>query len=94
MVTHGQQKWRNDVIGCGEERNAVLFRPFMILDEAGLKLRRNQLLDLRNRSLAFVANDKIGLFDSSVDQRTDRVTNQWASKHRHEWLQECFVGAA
>jgi len=81
-------------MGRRQQGNAILFLPFAVFDEGRAETGRNQLLDLRDHSIALVANDKVGLFDSRVDQRIDRVTNQRATKHWDKRLQESSVGAA
>src|SRR6266536_5307680 len=94
MVTHGQKKWRRQVIYRCEQRNAVLFLPIGILDEAGFKLGRNQLFDCCDDTTAFVTNDKIRLFDSRVDQRIYRIGNQRTAQDWDERLEEGVIETA
>src|SRR5207245_9118057 len=94
MVAHRQKKRRRHLIGRREQRNAVLFLPIGIFDETGLELGRNQLSDRRDHPSALVTSNKVRPFDSRVDQRVYRVTNQRTTKQRHERLRESFVGAA
>ena len=52
-----------------------MFSPIAIFDETALEPRRNQRLDLSDHAAAFVANDKIDLFDPGVNEGFYRVTN-------------------
>src|SRR6266576_5881158 len=94
MVAHGQKKWRRQVICRCEQRNAVLFLPFGILNETGLELGRNQLLECCDDPIALVTNDKIRLFDSRMDQCIYRIANQRTAQDWDERLEEGFIETA
>ena len=64
MIAHGEDKGCTDVPGGSKKRDAIVFLPILIFDEGRADAGRNQLLDLRGHTLAFIAHHEIDGFDS------------------------------
>src|SRR5205814_10393863 len=92
MVAHREEKRSANVASRREHRNAILFLPIGIFDETRIETGRNQLLDLCNDALAFIADHEVDGFDPCAGQGIQDGRNQRATKDWNEWLEESFIG--
>src|SRR5438552_19217363 len=68
MVAHREKKGFVETVSGGKKRDAILFLPVAVFDEGGAEAGRNQLLDLCDHALAFVAERKVDACDPCADQ--------------------------
>ena len=94
MVAHCEKKGFADAASGGKKRDAILFSPVTVFDEGCAETGGNELFDLCDHPLAFIANHEVDRSDPAVKQGVQSVRYQGSATHRDEWLQKSFIGTA